>query len=88
MYLHLGRDFSVRMNEIVSIHELQPMNSSQAGRHFLSVHKESIKDVSGGRPKSAVVTTDAVYLSALSTEALKNRSHVFGKLRRISKTEA
>ena len=88
MYLHLGGDFSVRMNEVISIHELQPMISSQEGQRFLSVHKENIKDVSGGRPRSAVITTDAIYLSALSPGALKNRSLIFGKMRRLSKTEA
>lgn len=88
MYLHLGGDYSVRVREVVSIHEYQPMIFSQDGQNFLSAHKESIKDVSGGHPKSAVVATDGIYLSALSPDALKNRSNAFRKWRHVSKTEA
>ncbi|MBQ8698847.1 MAG: DUF370 domain-containing protein [Schwartzia sp.] len=87
MYLHLGGDFSVRMQEIVSIHEYQSMRSSKDGQAFLSAHKESIHDVSGGSPKSAVVATDRIYLSALSPGALSHRSRTFGRLRRVLKTE-
>ena len=77
MFLHLGGDDSVRLCDIVSMHAYQEMCASKDGKKFLSENKEALKDLSGGRPKSAVVTTSVIYLSKLSVDTLKRRSSVF-----------
>ncbi len=77
MFLHIGGDFSVRLADVISIYDYRGLVSENVGRKFLSRRKKETIDLSGGRPKSAVVTDDCIYLSALSPETLKKRSRDF-----------
>ena len=74
MFLHIGGDFSVRFADIISIHDYDSMRKSEDGNAFFSKRKKDLKDFSGGRPKSAVVTDKSIYLSALSPNTLKRRA--------------
>ena len=74
MYLHLGGDFSVRISEVSSIHDYEQMRISETGKKFLSKRRTAAADVSDGKPKSIVVTNQAIYFSALSPMTLKKRA--------------
>ena len=78
MFLHLGDDFSVRVGEVISVHDYQRLSSAEAGRKFLSDSTKIIEDVSGGKPKSVVVTDRKIYISKLSPGTLKKRAGDFG----------
>ena len=71
MFLHLGGDFSVGLTDVVSIHPWDMMESSATNKKFLE--EKDIRDLSGGKPKSIVITRDAIYLSKLSSETLRDR---------------
>lgn len=77
MFLHLGGDDSVRLRDVISMHAYEEMFDSKDGKRFLTEHRKAVKDLSGGRPKSAVVTTEGIYLSKLSVDTLKRRSQTF-----------
>ena len=74
MFLHLGDDYSVRVGEVISVHDYQRLFNTEAGRKFLSDSKKVIEDVSGGKPKSVVVTDHKIYFSKLSPDTLKKRA--------------
>ena len=78
MFLHLGDDFSVRASEVISVHDYQRMSNAKSGREFLSDSRKIIEDISGGKPKSVVVTDHKIYLSRLSARTLKKRAGAFG----------
>ena len=77
MFLHLGDDFSVRVDEVISVHNYQRLSSAKEGREFLSGVKDKIQDISDGKPKSVVVTDHKIYLSKLSPGTLKKRAGDF-----------
>ena len=77
MFLHLGDDFSIRLGEVISVHDYQCLSDSETGREFLEREKDSMEDVSGGKPKSVVVTNHKIYLSKLSPGTLKKRAGDF-----------
>ena len=81
MFLHLGNDFSVRVDDVVSVHDYACICASKDGRVFLSSERNKVEDISGGRPRSAVVTKDCIYLSRLSPGTLEKRSHTFWNIR-------
>ena len=78
MFLHLGDDFSVRIDEVISVHDFQCLSDLEIGREFLTREKDNIEDVSGGKPKSVVVTNHKIYLSKLSPGTLKKRAGDIG----------
>ena len=78
MFLHLGDDFSVRVGEVISVHDYHILIGAEIGREFLSNAKKIIVDVSDGKPKSVVVTDHKIYLSKLSPGTLKKRAGDFG----------
>ena len=73
MFLHLGGDFSVRVEEIISVLDYKYMNETETGKKFMTDMKEKIDNVAGEKIKSVVVTDDKIYLSKLSPTTLKKR---------------
>ncbi len=78
MFLHLGDDFSIRIGEVISVHDYQRLSNTEDGRKFWSDKKKTVEDVSGGKPKSVVVTDRKIYISKLSPGTLKKRAGDFG----------
>ena len=74
MFLHIGGDFSVRLGEVISIHDYEFMKRSESGQAFLQKKKKALRDISDGRPKAVVITEGKIYLSALSPGTLKKRA--------------
>ena len=79
MFLHLGGEYSVRTDEVVSIHDYDSMNRTETGKAFLQKRKKYIRDVSDGHSKSVVVTDEKIYFSALSPVTLKKRAGTSAK---------
>lgn len=73
MFLHLGGDFSVRVEEIISVLDYKYINETETGKTFMTDMKDRIDNVAGEKIKSVVVTDDKIYLSKLSTATLKKR---------------
>lgn len=84
MLIHLGQDFVVRDREILGVFDLD--TATDAGQKekltdaFLrrAQREGAVVDVSGAMPKSFVLTDfagETVYITQLSTGALRRRAH-------------
>lgn len=75
MFLHLGADRVVPLNNVISITDMK-FFKSQINQEFLKTMEEEhmIVDISEGNPKSFIVTDKIVYLSAISSLTLKKRA--------------
>ena len=81
MYLHLGQDTVVRLDEIVGIFDMDTSTISKHTRQFLADAEKGgrIFNVSMELPKSFVVCMDAdgaetVYISQISSSTLLKRT--------------
>ena len=70
MFLHLGGGFTVCLEDVIFIYDYGLMTK-------LARMKEHIVDVSKGRQRTAVITSDTVYISSLSSLTLKKRAEEF-----------
>ena len=82
MYLHLGQDTILRTKDILGIFDLDTASLSRHTRDFLARAQQEgrVVNVSAELPKSFIVTDfpiDTVYVSQLSTAALKGRAEHF-----------
>lgn len=75
MFLHLGDDTVVALEEIISINDYRSFHSN-INKAFLTQMRQQSKvvDVSENTPKSFIVTKRGVYLSAISSLTLKKRA--------------
>jgi len=80
MYLHLGQETVVRLDDIIGIFDIDTTSVGKETRWFLT-HAENelrVTNVSNDLPKSFVVCEDEggmrVYISQISTATLKRRT--------------
>ncbi len=75
MFLHLGSDTVVALEDVISINDYK-LSRSVINRDFIQQMKDtnSIIDISGNQPKSFIVTKYKVYLSAISSMTLRKRA--------------
>lgn len=81
MYLHLGQDTVIKMDEIVGIFDLETSTISRISRDYLAAAQKQgrVVNVSMEMPKSFVVCRDesgqvTVYISQISTSTLRKRT--------------
>jgi len=81
VYLHLGQDTVIKMDEIVGIFDLETATVSKISRDYLARAQKSgqVVNVSLELPKSFVVCRDetgrlTVYISQISTATLLKRT--------------
>lgn len=80
MYLHLGRDIVVNLNDVVGIFDMDNTTVSRASRTFLKREQEldNVIDVTDELPKSYIVTENrygvTVYISSISPATLLKRT--------------
>ena len=81
MYLHLGQDTVVRLDEVVGIFDMDKSTISKHSRQFLADAQKGgrIFNVSEELPKSYVVCVDkekneTVYISQISSSTLLKRT--------------
>ncbi len=78
MFLHIGKEVSILIRDIVAIINLESVAESNISQDFLKTIAEEGFVVSlTEEPHSFIVTTDKVYLSPISTSTLKKRVKQF-----------
>lgn len=78
MFLHLGGGVSVRLSDILYIQDFAQTKASADNRCFWERlrQKNSVRDLSLGKPRSLILTHFGVYLSGISSATLKKRSEL------------
>ncbi|MGO4889012.1 extracellular matrix regulator RemB [Anaerobacillus sp. MEB173] len=78
MFIHLGGDTVIRSKDVIAILDGQSKDSSSISKEFLQQYEtdNSVITISKELSKSIVITTDAIYLSPISSITLKRRAHV------------
>ena len=76
MYLHLGSDISVNIDELVGIFDIERITVDKYMKEYLTYCQKhgKIYYVSLDMPKSIVVCLDTVYITNVSCLTLKKRS--------------
>lgn len=76
MFLHLGGDILISQEKIIAILDLETVMKNSASEKFLNNIKinNDIQNITRGKEKSLVVTTDGNYLSPISSTTLLKRS--------------
>ena len=84
MYLHLGQDTAVRVENIIGIFDMDTSTVSKRTRDFLTqAEKEKrVKNVSFELPKSFIICRengkDIIYISPISSQTLIKRNSELG----------
>ena len=86
MYLHIGQETVVRMDEVVGIFDMENTTVSKATRAFLTnaEHHHRVITVCDDLPRSFVVCRDnsgneTVYISQISCATLRKRTAAVGQ---------
>ena len=80
MYIHLGRDYVLNDRDVIGIFNLETTTISPRGREFLNYAQKNgaVVSLSDELPQCYVLAdgglVDAVYLSELSSTAMKKRT--------------
>ena len=81
MYLHLGQDTVIKMDEIIGIFDMENSTVSRITRDYLAAAEKAgrVINVSMEMPKSFVLCRDetgktTVYISQISTATLRKRT--------------
>ena len=79
MYLHLGRDYVLNDRDVIGIFNLETTTISLRGREFLNYAQKNgaVVSLSEELPQCYVLAdapVDTVYLSELSSTAMKKRT--------------
>ncbi len=76
MYVHLGGDIVVPINEIIGIFDSRLVEQSPDNQRFMEMaraHGRMRAEIPSGEMKAVVVTTGGVYTSAISSLTLTRR---------------
>lgn len=84
MYLHIGNETVISLSDVVAVFDARAISESAEGPAFLAAARAQgiFHPTSEDRINSYIVTTDAVYASAISTATLKRRAahpHAIGE---------
>ena len=79
MYIHLGRDYVLNDRDVIGIFNLETTTISPRGREFLNYAQktDAVVSLSEELPQCYVLAdapVDTVYLSELSSTAMKKRT--------------
>jgi len=80
MYLHLGQDVLVLLDEVVGIFDIENSSLAKSTRNYLAEAEKNKKviNVSSEMPKSFIVCEingrETVYVSQISSQTLKKRA--------------
>lgn len=79
MFLHLGNDVSVRIRDVIAIfdYDVFHTNDNKAFLKSCETHSKIIEKVQWNEKelKSVILTTDGIYLSAISAKTLGQRAN-------------
>ena len=82
MFLHIGADYVVPMNEVILIIDAALVNTSPATRNFIERIKSEKKiiDLTDQSPKSYVISQKEIILSPISSSTLQRRGAVMKEI--------
>lgn len=91
MYLHLGQDIVVKLEEIIGIFDLENASIEKATKNYLAQAQKlgMVYNVSMEIPKSFIVCQNkkskktTVYISQISSQTLKKRTGYIGEISNI-----
>ena len=89
MFLHLGKDVSVRISEIIAIYDYDLFKSGENSGYLVSMKQRRILGDEGWEDekiKSLIMTERGLYPSVISSLTLKRRADILqnGKLLKLS----
>ncbi|NMA54721.1 MAG: DUF370 domain-containing protein [Firmicutes bacterium] len=78
MFLHIGGDTSISIKDIIFILDLASAALGAPTREFIETSQREglVTTVNHKEPKSLIVTTERIYLSAISSLTLLGRSRL------------
>ncbi len=81
MYVHIGGEYAVKIQDIVGIMDLENTSTSRVTREFLRKKEQEGKVIttSFDLPKSFVVTEDCVYITPVTSATLEKRVALWTK---------
>lgn len=74
MFLHLGGNLSLAVEDIISIHDYRIMVSRENRDCWRLLQSQGRIVYTVSQPKSVVITKDNIYLSAISVLTLRRRA--------------
>ena len=87
MYLHLGQDVVVKMEQVVGIFDMENSTVSGITRQYLTLAQKQgrVVNVSMEMPKTFIVCSDkdqqiTVYISQISAATLRKRTNFLSEL--------
>ncbi|MBO6231876.1 MAG: DUF370 domain-containing protein [Ruminiclostridium sp.] len=88
MYLHLGSDISVHIDDIIGIFDIEKVTVQKYMNDYLSYCQKNgkIYYVSLDMPKSIIVCSDIVYISNVSCLTLRKRADEISSLFSVYQT--
>jgi extracellular matrix regulatory protein B len=86
MFLHIGADYVVPMEEVILIIDAALANTSVATKKFIEKAKseKQIIDLTDDSPKSYVITVDKIVYSPISSGTLQRRGEVMKEIEKYS----
>ncbi len=81
MYVHIGGEYAVKIQDIVGIMDLENTSTSRVTRDFLRKKEQEGKVIttSFDLPKSFVVTAACVYITPVTSTTLARRCSMWTK---------
>ena len=75
MYVHIGGEYAVLIQDIVGIMDLENTSTSRVTREFLRRHEMEgrVVTTTPDLPKSFVVTRECVYITPVTSTTLERR---------------
>ncbi len=82
MLVNIGGEAVLRSREIIGVFDLQTVGESPVTKEFLDLARTegTTVDLSGGNPKSLILTADKVFLTTVSIGTIKKRAMKGGGL--------
>lgn len=77
MYIHIGKNYILNNNDIIGIFNIKTLKKTNSYDYILENLSEKINDISGGKPKSLILTNkdkkNVVYISNILSSTIGNR---------------
>lgn len=77
MYIHIGKNYILNNNDIIGIFDIKTLKKTNSYDYILENLSEKINDISGGKPKSLILTNkdkkNVGYISNILSSTIGNR---------------
>lgn len=77
MYVHIGKDYILNNNNIIGIFDINTLRKTNSYDCILENLSEKVTDISGGKPKSLILTNknkkNTGYISNILSSTIGNR---------------